>query len=291
MKIFCVTYLFIKYDFPFIMKYYFLILSLSLFVLFSGFSVLSSSAFAETFYIEMAKNSHQSSCADTNNCFVPSTTYVEVGDTVKWYNDDLLRHNVRSGIGTESNVGSMFDSGSIVPGEYYEHTFDSTGTFHFHDSNYPFMKGKVIVREISNTPTDQSLILENVNSISIDDITTSPQIDSRWDIPAILLGLVLGFIMKFLLEKERLINKVPLVKPIVKLKRFILLVASLVVIGTFVNSEKDSITNTISTLDPLQAFTFVNLEYLLLGFLTVYVVSLIVEIWPKLDNYFKDGLR
>jgi plastocyanin len=58
---------------------------------------------------------------------------------VAWRNNDQLVHTVTA------NDGS-FDSGSIQPGTTWRHTFTRPGTYVFHCTPHPFMRGVIIVR-------------------------------------------------------------------------------------------------------------------------------------------------
>ena len=63
---------------------------------------------------------------------------VAVGTTVEWTNADPLPHTVTA-------VDKSFNSGLIQPGKTYRHTFTKAGTFNFHCTPHPFMKGVVVV--------------------------------------------------------------------------------------------------------------------------------------------------
>ena len=63
---------------------------------------------------------------------------VAVGTTVEWTNADPLAHTVTA-------ADKSFDSGLIQPGKTYRHTFTKAGTFNFHCTPHPFMKGVVVV--------------------------------------------------------------------------------------------------------------------------------------------------
>jgi plastocyanin len=71
--------------------------------------------------------------------FNPSTVNVKVGDTVTWTNDDTVDHDV-----TADDFKSG-DAGGIKPGDTFEHTFDSAGTFKYVCTVHPGMEGSVKV--------------------------------------------------------------------------------------------------------------------------------------------------
>jgi plastocyanin len=58
---------------------------------------------------------------------------------VEWKNDDPLAHTVTADDGS-------WDSGLIQPGATWRRTFDRPGTYPFHCTPHPFMKGVVVVR-------------------------------------------------------------------------------------------------------------------------------------------------
>ncbi|MDD5190694.1 MAG: cupredoxin family copper-binding protein [Dehalococcoidales bacterium] len=75
----------------------------------------------------------------SNFSFVPGILTVNVGTTVTWTNNDSTTHTVTSDSG-------VFDSGSIAIGKTYSYTFSTAGTFSYHCSIHPSMKGSVKVQ-------------------------------------------------------------------------------------------------------------------------------------------------
>ena len=72
--------------------------------------------------------------------FTPSALTVNVGTTVLWTNEDSVQHTVTSDTGNE--LGSQY----ISDGQSYSHIFNTVGTFDYHCTPHPFMKGTVIVQ-------------------------------------------------------------------------------------------------------------------------------------------------
>jgi amicyanin len=72
--------------------------------------------------------------------FSPSTLTIKSGDSVTWTNHDSTSHTVTS------DTGSELSSQQIPNGETYSHTFNTAGTYSYHCSIHPSMKGKVIVQ-------------------------------------------------------------------------------------------------------------------------------------------------
>ena len=71
--------------------------------------------------------------------FWPQRVEVPAGTTVAWTNKDPLAHTVTADDGS-------WDSREIAPGATWRHTFDRPGTYAFHCTPHPFMKGVVVVR-------------------------------------------------------------------------------------------------------------------------------------------------
>lgn len=74
--------------------------------------------------------------------FTPSQITVAKGGTVTWTNDDSVTHTVVDDL---SNVGGP-SSGDIAPGQTYSFTFNKTGSFQYHCSIHPSMRGTIVVK-------------------------------------------------------------------------------------------------------------------------------------------------
>lgn len=70
--------------------------------------------------------------------FSPTSRTIATGDAIKWTNADTKNHQVIA------NNGS-FASGTIGPGKSYTHTFNTAGTFKYHDALHPALTGKIVV--------------------------------------------------------------------------------------------------------------------------------------------------
>jgi plastocyanin len=77
-----------------------------------------------------------------NMTFTPSQITVAKGGTVTWTNNDNTTHTV---IDDLSNVGGP-SSGDIAPGSSYSFTFNKTGSFQYHCSIHPSMRGTIVVK-------------------------------------------------------------------------------------------------------------------------------------------------
>jgi len=79
-----------------------------------------------------------------NNSFNPGSRTVAAGTTIKWTNNDGITHTVTSG--SAGNETGVFDSGNIAPGQTYEFTFSTAGTFNYFCKIHPGMTAQVVVQ-------------------------------------------------------------------------------------------------------------------------------------------------
>jgi len=77
-----------------------------------------------------------------NMMFTPSQITVKKGEAVTWTNNDSVTHTVVDDL---SNVGGPA-SGDIAPGATYSFTFNKTGSFQYHCSIHPSMRGTIVVQ-------------------------------------------------------------------------------------------------------------------------------------------------
>jgi plastocyanin len=77
-----------------------------------------------------------------NMQFTPSQVSIKKGGTVTWTNNDSTTHTVVDDL---SNVGGP-NSGNIDPGKTYSFTFNNTGSFQYHCSIHPSMRGTIVVQ-------------------------------------------------------------------------------------------------------------------------------------------------
>ena len=70
--------------------------------------------------------------------FTPTSRTIATTDSIKWTNNDTKSHQV------VANNGS-FVSPTIAPGKSYSHTFNTAGTFRYHDALFPSRTGKIVV--------------------------------------------------------------------------------------------------------------------------------------------------
>jgi amicyanin len=75
--------------------------------------------------------------------FTPTKIKIKKGTTVTWTNDDSIRHDVKP----DSETEEFKPSELLGKGEKYSVTFNAPGTYRYHCSPHPYMKGTVEVVE------------------------------------------------------------------------------------------------------------------------------------------------
>lgn len=73
----------------------------------------------------------------TDSAFTPADVSIKAGQTITWTNDGTTQHTVTWG---------DVDSGGIVQGETYSHTFEQTGSYDYFCRYHPTQKGTITVR-------------------------------------------------------------------------------------------------------------------------------------------------
>jgi plastocyanin len=71
--------------------------------------------------------------------FDPASITVKVGDTVTWTNNDSAAH-------APTGDNGEFSSSGVASGATYTFKFDKAGTYPYHCSIHPSMKGTVVVQ-------------------------------------------------------------------------------------------------------------------------------------------------
>jgi len=83
-------------------------------------------------------------CVDNETCYSPSELTTLVGNNVTWLNDSGVIHTVTSGSPQEGPDGT-FDSGIIMSGDTFSHSFTQVGNYQYFCTIHPWMTGTVIV--------------------------------------------------------------------------------------------------------------------------------------------------
>lgn len=71
--------------------------------------------------------------------FTATTIEIKVETTVEWRNEDMVIHTV-----TADDLS--FDSGNIYGGDIWRYTFIRPGSYPFHCTTHPFMRGTIVVQ-------------------------------------------------------------------------------------------------------------------------------------------------
>ena len=83
-------------------------------------------------------------CEATNECYIPASVTVNVGDTVEWINVDTAAHTVTSGVPADGPSG-VFDSSLIMVNASFAVTFEEPGSYDYFCMVHPWMVGDVQV--------------------------------------------------------------------------------------------------------------------------------------------------
>ena len=87
-----------------------------------------------------------SSSPTTSKPYDPSPLTVNIDTSVIWTNKDSSIHTVTSGLPEKGDVGTLFDSSLVSPGNTFVRIFDKQGTFDYSCTLHPFMHGQIIVK-------------------------------------------------------------------------------------------------------------------------------------------------
>jgi plastocyanin len=74
----------------------------------------------------------------TATAFSPASVTIKTGDAIKWSNTDTKAHQV------VANNGA-FASPTIAAGHSWTRTFNTAGTYRYHDALHPALTGKIVV--------------------------------------------------------------------------------------------------------------------------------------------------
>ncbi len=101
---------------------------------------------SQTYNVSIAKESGVPGCDLTDECYLPHSLEIWVGDTVSWNNVDSAAHTVTSG--SPNNPDGNFDSGMMMVNKSWEFTFTDSGEYDYYCALHPWMTGKIIVNEV-----------------------------------------------------------------------------------------------------------------------------------------------
>jgi len=80
-----------------------------------------------------------------NFAFAPASITVPKGTTVTWVNQDTANHQIVNDAQGTITQGALFTSSSFPKSASYSFKFDSPGTYPYHCSLHPAMKGTIVV--------------------------------------------------------------------------------------------------------------------------------------------------
>lgn len=81
-----------------------------------------------------------------NSQFSPQKITIKPGTTVKWVNEDTVRHNVVAANENDTS-GLPADNALFGKGGTYQYTFNTVGTFDYKCTPHPFMTGTIEVTQ------------------------------------------------------------------------------------------------------------------------------------------------
>ena len=136
-----------------------------------------------------------------NQSFDPATVNIEIGDTVRWTNNDSVI-NIVSSDGHPAHTDypdpvcpnpGCFDSGDIAPAATYSFTFNEYGTWGYHNHIKPGKRGTIVnpapvppgeIKKILDTtpPADPAIVINNDETkTALRAVTLMPSVtDGQW---------------------------------------------------------------------------------------------------------------
>jgi len=81
-----------------------------------------------------------------NFAFSPLTMTISPGTTVTWINQDSAEHQILNDASGSNAGGAIFNSPVLPQGVSYSFTFNTPGTYPYHCSIHPSMKGTITVQ-------------------------------------------------------------------------------------------------------------------------------------------------
>ncbi len=103
--------------------------------------VLALAAFAKIYDVSIG-----------DSFFNPEFITITPGDRICWTNNGDYTHRTKS-------LNGLWDSGFLDPGEIYTRTFNDTGSFDYHDPQFPSATGTIVVETNDVVQTSWGRIL------------------------------------------------------------------------------------------------------------------------------------
>jgi len=98
----------------------------------------------QTVSVDIPAGTSVPGCEETNECWLPSSVTIQMGDTVEWINSDTAAHTVTGGLPADGPSG-VFDSSLVLVGAQYAFTFEEAGSYDYFCMVHPWMVGDVQV--------------------------------------------------------------------------------------------------------------------------------------------------
>ena len=98
----------------------------------------------QTVIVDIPGGTSVPGCEETNECWLPSSVTIQMGDTVEWTNSDTAAHTVTGGLPADGPSG-VFDSSLVLGGAQYAFTFEEAGSYDYFCMVHPWMVGDVQV--------------------------------------------------------------------------------------------------------------------------------------------------
>ncbi len=98
----------------------------------------------QTVIVDIPSGTSVPGCEETNECWLPSSVTIQMGDTVEWINSDTAAHTVTGGLPADGPSG-VFDSSLVLGGAQYAFTFEEAGSYDYFCMVHPWMVGDVQV--------------------------------------------------------------------------------------------------------------------------------------------------
>lgn len=103
------------------------------------FFLLNKSQYSYTNTTSSIESPSSNTVTIANLKYAPASLTVKAGEKVTWLNNDSVSHTV-------TFDDSVFDSGVLGNGDSATYTFETPGTYTYHCTIHPSMKGTVVVK-------------------------------------------------------------------------------------------------------------------------------------------------
>jgi plastocyanin len=89
----------------------------------------------------------QGASALADKAYQPNPVNIKVGNAIVWINHDSAVHTVTEGNPANNVPQNGYDSGLIIQGRTFRHSFDKQAVVEYHSSLHPTMLGKIVVHD------------------------------------------------------------------------------------------------------------------------------------------------